>query len=60
MKEDDLDFFEQRKDAEKTASQIYSVDRSRSIFELIEERKCLAVLSSYSDQVIPSLSILRT
>ena len=44
MKEDDLDFFEQRKDAEKTASQIYSVDRSRSIFELIEERKCLAVL----------------
>ena len=39
MQEEEIDFFEQKKDEEKTASQIYSVDRSRSIFELIEERK---------------------
>ena len=32
------DFFKQSKGEDKTASQIYSVDRSRSIFELIEER----------------------
>lgn len=31
-------FFEQRKADGKTASEIYSVDRSRSIFELIDER----------------------
>ena len=39
VREEEIDFFEQKKDEEKTASQIYSVDRSRSIFELIEERK---------------------
>ena len=32
------EFFDQKKTDDKTASQIYSVDRSRSIFELIEER----------------------